>query len=274
MSSNHFHPLDWNIRIPEFTGQELTTDPNAQSVFLHEYLHYVQMLLGTTGRRTLVDMVKLCVRTGLHKHYAGAVPNHFHQIDLRRSLEEANSADFVGSDVSQEYQRIRDEWSFLLADEEIPVCAREIGVVRRPFSVGNVSRREFPHLVVPWDSSSARAIPLTERVIFENMARTMQRNYLYFTLQDTSRVDEERNGPRRDVTYVCIRDYLEGTLPSGEDAAKWTIGLCHLSLLCDEPWEVISHFLLKIESRRVGDWDQFYVEVGTGSNGGKSVQRP
>ena len=260
---NHFHPLNWNIQIPEFTTEELTNDPTAQSVFLHEYLHYVQMLLGTTGRRTLVDMVKLCVRTGLHKHYAGNIPKHFEQIDLRKTLKDANAADFVDSDVRQDFQYVLDEWSFLLADEAIlvsdVVAAHE--VVRHTFSVGKIRWPDFPHLMIPWDSNSVRAVPLTERVIFENMARAVQRNFLYFTLQDTEFIDQERKKPHRDITYVCIRDYLENALPSDEDAAKWTIGLCHLSLSCNKPWEVMAHLLLKVKSVGYRDWDHFMNEV-------------
>lgn len=224
----------------------LDTDPVTQALFVHEYVHYVQALTGTIGRIILSELVRLSIYAGLIKMHGDPLPSEVPgPIDLRAALSSATVADFQHSDVRIQYQRLRDELRFALSDNTTPAPpgAAAGSFVRLQLTVGTHTVDRFVHIVAE-SRDGLVAVPLTDRVVFENMARQVQRNYLRFNNGlIVSSVDDERRKSHEDLTYVCLHDALKGRLPATEDPAKWTITLCQIALLCRNPGTAIERML-------------------------------
>jgi hypothetical protein len=254
--ASHFEPLSWTIHL-ECNSADLAGDPVAQATFVHEYLHYVQTLTGTVGRMLLVELVRLTVRAGLEKIHGRPLPQGFAQIDLAAALRDSTRADFAGTEVATQYRDFFHDMEFALGDRVVSVAAPadptrpEERFLRLGYTNGGRSLPEFPHARFHHNGEWL-AVPLTDRAFFENMARQVQRNYLYFNANDTSAVDDLR-AVRGEATYLVVRRLFEDFLPPGENHAKWTIAASQFALLCRHPGTAFERFLLCAASMQQPD---------------------
>jgi hypothetical protein len=256
----HFHPLNWEIDLRAHAAAELERDPVVQATFVHEYVHYVQALTSTIGRHILVELARLAVLAGLQKHHGGPPPDGFSQIDLERELKDAAPSDFHNTPARDQYRDLSRDLEFALSDQAtgVPVGTRAHEFRRQRLTIGPHSVDDFVHVTASLPSGTIVAVPITDRVVFENMARQVQRNFLRFNnTLDTSPIDSERRKSHGDVTYVCLRDLLGSRLPSTEDAAKWTITLCQLALQCRNPGTAFEHMIGRLNSSNQADLAAF-----------------
>ena len=255
----HFHPLRWEIDMSSYLSTALDSDPVVQAVFVHEYVHYVQALTGTIGRHIVLELARLSVFAGISKKHGWPPPAGYDQVHLQEVLSAASPQDFQGTDPQRQYHEFCTELSFALADSPVPAPpgAAAGRFTRLPLTVGPNSVKDFVHVVAK-NGGGLVAVPVTDRVVFENMARQVQRNYLRFNnTLDISPVDDERKKSHGDLTYVCLHDALQQRLPASEDAAKWTITLCQVALLCRNPGTAFEHMLNGLTGARTSDMTSF-----------------
>lgn len=255
----HFDPLRWEIDLSDHGAAELDTDPVVQAKFVHEYVHYVQTLTGTIGRHILLELARLAVYAGILRRHGWPPPAGYDQVHLRQVFEAASKADFIGSEPAQQYVEFHSELDFALSSARVvvPPGAAPGTFMRRELREGPHSVSDFVHVVVAHAGQSF-AIPVSDRVVFENMARQVQRNYLLFNNNlATAPVDSERLAAHGDLTYVCLHDTIKTFLPREEDAAKWTIVICQIALLCRNPGTAFAHMVDQLTGLRVFDVTQF-----------------
>lgn len=251
--ASHFEPLSWTIHL-ECNSGDLADSPIAQATFVHEYLHYVQTLTGTVGRMMLVELVRLTVRAGLEKVHGRPLPHGFAQIDLAAALRASTRTDFVGTEVAAQYREFFHDMEFALGDGVVPVAAPddpsrpEQRFVLLEYANGGRRLPAFPHARVQHNGDWL-AVPLTDRTFFENMARQVQRNYLYFNANDTSSVDRLRAN-KGEATYLVVRRLFEDFFPPNENHAKWTIAASQFALLCRHPGTAFERFFLCASSMK------------------------
>jgi len=251
--------MRWEIDLSAYRSTDLETDPVLQAVFVHEYVHYVQALTGTIGRHILLEMVRLAIFAGISRRHGWPPPAGYDQVHLHEVLENAAPADFQSSEPRRQYHEFIRDLLFALDDTAGPAPAGTTpGVLlRRTLTVGANTVDDFVH-VTGTNSSGVVAVPVTDRVVFENMARQVQRNYLRFNNNlDTSAVDDERNRSHGDLTYVCLHDVLANRLPASEDSGKWTITLCQVALLCRNPGTAFERIINSLTGLRNTDLTSF-----------------
>lgn len=234
----HFNPATWEIDLRQYPEAALSTSPVAQATFLHEYIHYLQTLTSTAGRCLLIEQVRTIIFAGLYRTHPNGIPSNFSQIDLYAALDGATRQDFAGTEPSNQYRQTAEELSLALCAQQVPYSGKrdpKHPFVEMTLTHSGVSQSGFTHVIVAAGTQLV-AIPLNDRVFFENMARQVQRRFLLFNNElDASAVESERSTSHGDRTYVCIHDLLKETLPPTEDAARWTIVLCQMCLLCRHP---------------------------------------
>ncbi len=236
----HFHPLTWHIDLRPYSEADLLSNPIVQAIFVHEYVHYLQALTGTFGRCLLSELVRTMVFAGHFKAAGCRIAEIRNQIDLMATLNDASKADFAGSSMSQQYGELRDQVRFVLSDDVVTKlngAQSHRTFFFQPIQKGRFRIGSFVHLETCPIGGQPSGVPLTDRILFENMARQVQRNYLLMNNSlDTSPVDSLRTSAPYDLTYVCLHDLISSRLDTKvESPAKWTIVLCQLSLLCQHP---------------------------------------
>ncbi len=171
-------------------------------------------------------------------------------------LNAASAADFQNSAPRDQYHEFSRDLAFALCDQATPTPGgtQASQFRRQPLTVGANSVDAFVHMTARLPSGAVLAVPVTDRVVFENMARQVQRNFLRFNNNlDTSPVDSERNRVHGDITYVCLHEALVERLPPSEDAAKWTITLCQIALQCRNPGTAFEHMLGRLTAANRSD---------------------
>ena len=86
----HFDPIIWQIDLSDYHSSNLNNNIKLQAKFVHEYIHYCQMLHSTIGRVLLLEIIKCLIRLGLCIHYNGNIPNNFSQINLESEFNKLN----------------------------------------------------------------------------------------------------------------------------------------------------------------------------------------
>lgn len=257
----HFHPLSWEIVLP-CKSSDLDSDPVAQATFVHEYIHYIQCLTGTIGRHILLEMARVAVFAGIQKHHGWPPPSGFGQIHLLDVLRNASRSDFAGTDPATQFQEFERELLFALADKatsEPTITTPQL--LRRTLTVGSFSVDDFVHVSADTPSGFV-VVPVSDRVVFENMARQVQRNFLRFNNSlDTSSIDGERKMPHGDAVYVCLHDLLKTALPASEDCGKWTIALCQIALLCRNPGTAFERMFTRLSGAAAPDLSRFVADM-------------
>ncbi len=228
-------------------------------MFVHEYVHYVQTLTGTIGRHIMLELARLAVFAGILRKHGWPPAPGYDQVHLREVLEGATRAEFQNSDPRAQYGEFSRELSFALADD--PTAAPQGTVagafVRARLSVGPHAVDDFVHVAAARGGNIV-LVPVTDRIVFENMARQVERNYLLFNNNlDAGVVDAQRGQPHGDITYVCLHDALKVRLPDTEDCAKWTITLCQTALLCRNPGTAFEHMLERLTGLRSSNLTSF-----------------
>ncbi len=262
----HFLPLRWVIELPDNDIADLERDPVTKARFVHEYIHYVQCLTGTIGRHILVEIARVSIFAGLHKAYGWPPPKNYGQIDLADVLGRAEKVDFIGTEPAAQYQEFDRELRFALAAHMTRyngAVASSSPFVSTSHQVGQFKVDDFVHVVSQHPTAGSMLIPVTDRVVFENMARQVQKNFLRFNNDlDTTAVDDHRLGPSADLPYVCLHDHLRARLAEGEDPAKWTITLCQIALLCRNPGTAMRQMWQHLRDQDNCDLDAFTKVVG------------
>lgn len=244
---NHFDILTWQINLPNYTKHEIENEIYPKSVFIHEYIHYCQTLASTIGRVYLTELLRISLRTGIFLNFGDSLPKIEKQIDLWDSLQNAKSSQLIGTPPYHDYHSLLNDLDFVYAGE--PVLFNGIYNSSFPFHFQNLSisqntRDNFPHILSEINSR-IYMIPISDLVIFENMARQIQRKFLIFSglKNELLTLDSLRTNPnyvRYELTrYTSIYDYLTRVIQNGEDVSKWTITLCQFALMCQFPGEAI-----------------------------------
>jgi hypothetical protein len=255
----HFHPLRWEIDLSSYQSAELGANPVVQGVFVHEYVHYVQALTGTIGRHILIEMARIGILAGLSRRYGWPPPEKYEQIYLREVLEQATKANFMGSEAKRQYDEFATALAFATSIQATTMPkGTPLGVFKSlPLTVGPHTVPDFVH-VTGENASGVVAVPVTDRVVFENMARQVQRNYLLFNNNlKTAAVDDERINWHRDLQYVCLHDVLKNRLPESESTPKWTITLCQIAILCRNPGTAFVHMFERVSNLQIFDLGSF-----------------
>ncbi|WP_156349873.1 hypothetical protein [Archangium gephyra] len=260
----HFDPLIWRIEIPEHSASELDSSVEAQSRFVHEYIHYVQTLVGTAGRFLLLEMVRIMIFAGFHKKHGGNMPRNLgEQINLKLLLKGSSPGEFNGTPPFVEYRKFVDDLRFVLADDVVRIqnpAIKTDGFVRLPLQVGENLKDKFVYLVAS-RGGEKWAVPVTDRVIFENMARQIQRRYLFFNTPGDTRIVDREKSKVGDLVYTCLYDFLEANLPKDEDVSKWTIVTCQFALLCRYPGLAFEYMAKRLAGRKFVDLQSFLEEM-------------
>jgi hypothetical protein len=252
---SHFSPLRWEICL-DFDSSALVGDPVAQATFTHEYIHYVQCLTGTVGRLILLDMVRVAVFAGLHKVHNGSIPARFQQIDLKQVFASASRSDFDGTDPALQYRELERELTFAFAAESEVCNTHPPGTLfSKRLSVRGLEVDDFVH-VTAYTPAGVVCVPVSDRVVFENMARQVQRNFLLFAVGH-SPIDDERSKNHGDAPYACLHDLIVSVLPSSEPYSKWTIAICQAALMCQHPGKAFEHIFGRLKLTRVHDLEGF-----------------
>jgi len=255
----HFDALRWEINLEKYSAAELDSNPVVQAVFVHEYVHYAQALTGTIGRHILIEMARLAVFVGILRRHGWPPPAGYDQVNLREVLSAASKADLAGTEPERQFKDFLKQLQFATSDKRARMSkGTPPGTfVRHTLTVGPHSVDDFVH-VTGDDAAGPCAIPITDRVVFENMARQVQRNFLLFNNElKTAPVDDERQKPNRDLEYVCLHDLVGQRLPKSEDNAKWTITLCQIALLCRNPGSAFEHLVDRLSGLRTVDLTSF-----------------
>ncbi|NUN10330.1 MAG: hypothetical protein HUU54_14240 [Ignavibacteriaceae bacterium] len=256
-SYNHFDLFEWTIYLPEFTKDQVENEVYAQSVLIHEYIHYCQQLSSTFGRIFLKNIITSLLRASIFIRYGPNVPSQIDNLNIRDLITNASPYILINSDIKKDHEDLMEEYEIITAGEPFPVTSHdpELFVYDKVFSKSRNTSHVYPHILAEF-LGSKYYVPLSERVIYENMARQIQRNYLQFNNQrqenliyrpDTEIIDSLRNNTG-EVIYVCVHDEIKKILPDTEDISAWTIAICQISLLCRLPGDALKHLFDMLRS--------------------------
>jgi hypothetical protein len=214
-------------------------------------------LCSTFGRIVLKNIIISLIKTGLFKKNGPSIPQYVEKIDLWKTLENSAPSDFVGSPIRDEYDELLNEYRIIISSKinYIGTSLTSSPFITKTISVNGLNR-EYPHLISEINSKYF-IIPLSESVIYENMARQIQRDYLYFNNNlDTSLTDGYAINDN-EIIYICINRHLKKVIPSTESISKWTITLCQIAMLCRHPGEALTYILKKLETQKIFDLVEF-----------------
>lgn len=255
----HFDLFTWQIDLSEYHSSQLDSDPLVQGIFAHEYIHYCQILCSTIGRVLLVELVRVAILAGLHKYYDGDIPEEFDQINLHEQLMLARKEDFVGTKIKSDFHDIEQELEAAVNctfESASPPADLSYPFMQDKYKFHEIEVDSFPFMLIEYEDHWYR-IPISDRLIMENMARQIQRNFVRFTNDlDISSIEAYRANPG-EVVYTCIHDYLEGLIPNDEYAATWTITLCQICLLCGKPGFALMRIIDRLNILVDPDLDTF-----------------
>jgi hypothetical protein len=255
----HFEFLSWRIWLP-FAVAELDTSADAQGRFVHEYIHYVQALVGTLGRIQLVELVRLAALAVLELTRGDTPGPLTERLDVLPTLTSAQPGALNGSKAQAQYGELVDELTFLLTDTPQPRVSGPAGrVVHLDRTVGANTIDSFPHVVAAF-RGEFYAVPLTHRVLFENMARRIQRTFVFFASGGNTKEIDGRIGQSQ-LAYTCIHSALEPLVPRGEDSSRWTIALCSLAIRCRHPHRALAHVLDRLRDARPESLEAFWQQL-------------
>ncbi len=262
MPGASFDRTTWSIDVP-FSKEDLLRDSVCQAAFVHEYVHYVQFLTSTIGRIILLETIRLAVYAGASLD--GKEPVRFeHQLDLYETLESAQKWRLERTQAAKQFENLQLDLDFALRLNLVPCGPVPTSVIRRQLTGhGRASSRavqDFPHIVDLRDGHPFLAVPITDRLLFENMARQVQRNYLIVNnaqpdlAASVKPVDDLRSEPLGDILYTCVHDHFAHRGAAGV-AAKWTIVLCQLALGCRHPGLAMARIIERAEGLRYPSLD-------------------
>ncbi len=235
-----FDLIQWKINMKDETYEALTTNPVVQAKFVHEYIHYIQSLMGTLGRVILAELLRLSIAVaGIVRGYTRdsiIVP----KIDVLNALRNANSEDITDKGLFDQYKDIWDQLQFTM--NIVNLEDRAIVDISAPFEKRNIivgkDLLENYVFVKGKMNNKQFSVPLTERVVFDNMARQVQRNYLIHNNNgDTSIIDKYREKPN-EFYYTCLHDIITRYMPKSalpKNPTAWTFIICQYAILCGNP---------------------------------------
>lgn len=258
MEPSHFEPFGWKIRLTGHQSKDLADDGLARAAFIHEYIHYVQFLVGSLGRIQFVEFVRNIILAGVVKHYGNDAPEKIEQINLMETLSEAVPGDFVDTDAQSNFKENYYELMGALDTTLMPIEATTEKFIYEPFRIhglDNFEIKDFPHIVVHHRQKTYK-IPLSDGIFLENMARQIQRYYLFFRLHDTSSVDNLR-GELEEQKYICLCQLIREHSQDKLDSMMWTIVLCQISLICERPCYAFVKMYEKLVTQGTWDIDEF-----------------
>lgn len=239
----YFDHITMQINIASYSKTELENDIEAQSKFIHEYLHYMQHHLGLMGRTVIPNFWKVFTSAGLMVNNngntveRGTTPQH---IKLLESLSRATPDMFSVTDLVDLYSEILKEVELCLDARITPIC--DSGTYPIFVSVDEIidgNTCSFVHLNVADNLDNAYNVRLIDGVIFENLSRAIQLLYLSRNQLQTHYLQDIEGKPC-EIKYRCIY-YLLNNLLIGdyESKLRWTITICTVALLCCNPGQAI-----------------------------------
>lgn len=256
-----FNLLNWTIDMEHHTRHEFNNDIYVQSKFVHEYVHYVQTLASTIGRIIFAELIRISIRAGVYKSFGNNTPDPPQQINLWDALEQSTPTDFNNTDVKTDFSDFNFDLrtALHLIHYQMNIQGNS-GIIKRDFSIFGRHIPDFSYIRKDFNNTTYW-IPITDAVLYENMARQIQKQFLAFNNPsnslslDTSGIDDLRH-THGEIFYTCLYDYLIEILPEGEDIVKWTITLCQFSLMCSFPGSVFHYITDLIISTQVFDIDE------------------
>lgn len=258
MCSSHFEPFGWEIRLNGHQSSDLEKDNLTRATFIHEYIHYVQFLISSLGRIFFVELIRNIILAGVIKHYGKDVPEEIEQINLKAELSEASPTDFVNTNAQANFQKNYYELMAALETTPIEIEPTAEKFVYKPLKIQGPYSFEildFPHIVIH-HGRKVYVTPLSDRIIFENMARQVQRYYLFFKLNDTSSVDNLL-GQLGEEIYTCLWQIVREHSQDKCDSRMWTIVLCQVSLICERPGHAFIKMYEKFVAQDTPDMNEF-----------------
>lgn len=236
MEPSHFEPFGWEIRLSGHKSENLGKDSLTRAAFIHEYIHYVQFLIGSLGRIQFMEFIRNIILAGIIKHYNNNVPDYCEQIDLRVELSKASPNDLMDTEAQINFQKNYHDLNAALDTALRQISPIADDFVFEPLRIHGPHGFEipdFPHIVIH-HKQQAYILPISDRVFFENMARQIQRNYLQSTLKDASSVDM-LEGSLDEEIYICLWKKIKEKIQDTKESRIWTIVLCQISLICERP---------------------------------------
>lgn len=256
-----FNLLNWTIDMEHHTKDEFKKDVLVKSKFIHEYIHYLQTLACTIGRIIFAELIRISIRAGLHKKFGVNLPSPPEQINLWEILDSSTNADFVGTDVKTDFHDFFLDLQTAVSIQRVNLNVKGNNqIVEHTFKIHGREINNFPFIRKDFDHV-VHWIPITDTILYENMARQIQKQFYAFNNQtsllslDATIIDSYRNNIG-EIYYTCLYDYLEKILLKGEDVAKWTIAICQFSLMCSFPGKVFKYLTELIESKSLTKIDQ------------------
>lgn len=261
-----FSPFDWTIDFREYTPEQLEQDAEVQATFLHEYTHYIQMLTGTLGRQVLVETTRLLVLAAANLKYGNSLPNVREKVSLRPLLDDC-AHELRASDATAQYTNLTLDVGLCLTDIEADYAEAHSGAdpfVSRPIAATN-RNGQLLHIVITLPDKSLKTIPLSDKVLCENMARQVQRRYLLRNnieavnegplVAGNAPIDDERTraGER---AYTCLHDAL-AALRSHDDVSAWTIAITQLCIMTARPADAFAHCYRRLRAMPNADLPTF-----------------
>lgn len=231
----HFHPLSWKIHLPNFDSKNLDSDPVAQSVFVHEYTHYLQFLSSAYGVRCMYELFRISVNMAYHYKFGSAIPktispdNKISVLDMLAANIKAKLSD----EVTDQVKYLVSQLEFSFGEKYALVSLIDRKPTTYPFDSEPLTLNgKTYHVKVlhsKWRGQEWR-VYVTERIIFENMARQLQKCYSIFAGEPAMSHMASYQADQGEVLYMCLHNYLAENIGPGEDASTWTYALCQYCL--------------------------------------------
>jgi len=258
MEPSHFELFGWEIRLSGHKSENLGKDSLTRAAFIHEYIHYVQFLIGSLGRIFFLELTRNIILAGQIKHYDNNVPEYCEQIDLMDELSRASANDLISTKAQINFQKNYYELNAALDTTLREVSPIYDNFVFEPLRIHGPYEFEvpdFPHIVI-YHKQKTYILPLSDRVIFENMARQVQRNYLFFIFNDTSSVDSLQ-GELSEEIYTCLWKLIKKQTQDRVDSRMWTIVLCQIALICERPAHAFIEMFNILSAQNSSDLNEF-----------------
>jgi len=256
----------WEIIMEYWRSEDFQTDPEVQARFVHEYVHYLESLMGTLGRVVLTELFRMVIYArqaleGFNNHSKTKPP----RLPVLERLKAACSRDFDPTELPGQYAELYKEILFTMYTGHLQGITRVDN--ENPFETRTHEKYGYPRTDFVFIRGESRgrpiSVPLTERILFDNVARQVQRNYLRNNTGRTSTVDELRSTDPDEFYYVCLTDLIERSLPkrrSPIDSSAWAIAICQYSLLCDYPDQVFRYLLTELRGFKGQDLTKEFLE--------------
>lgn len=257
-SDPNFDPFRFRINLRNRSREEFYQDITLKSVFIHEYLHYIQYTFGFMARDVIPDYWKVLIHAGYILNGNGEAPTRGSYVlpfNLLQTLEKANPNDLEGKIVVDDYQGVIEDIMIC-----VEPCATECLAPSSSFfdiEDQTINGHELSFVVLNIsDGNRQYRLRLVDGVIFESFSRAVQLLFLH-----RNEVWDHRYRNREgvdEIQYKCIYLLLRELLELEEDdILEFVVVVCTTAMLCQNPGLGIIHQYNVLNENTVNSLEQY-----------------